>query len=268
MTPRLPVSGFVITKNEAERIEACLRSLDFCSEIVVVDSGSTDGTRAVVDRLVGEGLPIRWVEHAWPGFSKQKQSALEQCTQPWAFNLDADERADSELRAIMPELLAAPEAVAGWRIKRRDYLLGFGYPDRAVGERPKLRLIRTGRGAFDTTQDVHEGIIPQGEVRVAPKGAMMHFRTLPLAEQILKENSYSSLKANQRLAEGRRRSPVGMLFQPLAYFLRLYLSRGYWKCGWAGVIMAQNAAIYAYLTEAKAWETAAVKANPPVDVVP
>ena len=269
MTPsaRLPLSGFVITKNEGARIEACLRSLADCAEIVVVDSGSTDDTRAVVERLAAEGLPIRWIENRWPGFAAQKQFALEQCRQPWAVNLDADERLDSAIRAELPRLLDAPQSVAGWRIKRCDYLLGHGYPSRSAGERPKLRLVRTGRAAYDLSQMVHEGLIPDGETPAAPRGAMLHFRILPLAEQMLKENAYSSLKAEQRGRAGKRKSPWRMVFSPLGYFLRLWLTRGYWRCGWAGFILSMNAAIYAFLTEAKTWENAAVAARPPVDLV-
>lgn len=262
---RLPLSGFVITKNEAERIEACLRSLDLCAEIVVVDSGSTDGTQEVVQRLIAEGLPIRWIENPWPGFARQKQFALEQCTQPWRLSLDADERADWTLRAALPDLMAAPSSVAGWRIKRQDYLLGYGYPDRSVGEGPMLRLVRAGRAAFDLTQDVHEGLEPAGEVRDAPRGRLLHFRILPLEKQIQKENKYSSLKANQRVARRRRKSPWRMALSPPGYFFKMFLLRRYWRCGWPGFIMSMNAAIYAFLTEAKTWEAGAVRARPPVD---
>ena len=267
MTSRLPISGFVITKNEGERIEACLRSLDVCAEIVVVDSGSTDDTKAVVDRLIAEGLPIRFIFNSWPGFAAQKQFALEQCTQTWALNLDADERLDQDLRDELSKLVRAPDKVAAWRMKRRDYLIGYGYPPRDVGERPKLRLVRTGRGAYDLSQQVHEGIIPDGDVGVADRGSMLHFRTLPLAEQILKENSYSSLKADQRIAAGKHKTPWRMLLSPPGYFMRMWLQRGYWRCGWPGFIMSMNAAIYAFLTEAKTFEAEALRRMPPVDQV-
>lgn len=263
----LPLSGFVITRNEETHIEACLRSLGDCAEIIVVDSGSTDGTRAVVDRLIDEGLPIRWIENPWPGFAAQKQFALEQCRQPWVVNLDADERLDSAARRALPTLLAAPDEVAGWRMKRHDYLLGYGYPNRKAGEKPRLRLARRDRVSYDLSQMVHESLRPDGPTPVASQGAMLHFRTQRLAEQIGKENAYSSLKAEQRIRAGVRKSPWRMLLNPPGYFLKLWLMRGFWRYGWAGFIIAANGAIYAYLTEAKTWQDQAIRRVPPVDVV-
>lgn len=261
----LALSGFVITRNEAARIEACLRSLSMCAEIVVVDSGSTDATREIVEGLAREGLPVRWIENPWPGFARQKQFALDQCSQPWRLNLDADERVDDELRAALPDLMAAPDSVAAWRIRRQDYLLGYGYAGSSVGEGPMLRLVRADRGAYDLNALVHEGIVPEGEVRDAPRGTILHFRNLPLDAQMQKENAYSTLKARHRLDNGVEKSPWRILFSPMGYFLKMMLIRRYWKAGWAGVVMSMNAAVYAYLTEAKTWEQRAVLRRPPVD---
>jgi glycosyltransferase involved in cell wall biosynthesis len=250
MPANLPLSAFVICKNEEECIERCLRSVDMCSEIVVVDSGSTDATPQIVARLAQEGLPIKFMHRDWPGYAAQKQFALEQCTQPWCLSLDADESLDEELRGQISTLLAAPESQVGWRLARRPLLIGYGYTPSHVHS-PILRLVRRGQGAYNLTDRVHEGIRVKGKVAKAKRGSLLHFRALPMDEQILKENTYSTLKADQIVERGQRRSPWKMLFSPPYYFLRLYFARRLFLCGWPGFIEAMTGAVYSFMTEAK-----------------
>src|SRR5262249_1574560 len=87
------LSACIITYNEADRIEACVRSVRFCDEIVVVDSHSTDSTRAVA-----QALGARVIERDWPGYRSQKQFAVDSASSDWVLCLDADERVSSALR--------------------------------------------------------------------------------------------------------------------------------------------------------------------------
>jgi glycosyltransferase involved in cell wall biosynthesis len=266
-TALLPLSAFIICKDEADYIENCIRSLDVCSEIVVVDSGSRDATVDIVGRLAAEGYPIRFLHQDWLGYSRQKQFALEQCTMPWCISVDADERLDDALRALLPGLLAAEDVVA-WRIRRRPYLIGYGYTPAHVFERPNLRLVRRGQGAYDLSLKVHEGIRVAGVVRDAASGSLLHFRPLPLDEQILKENSYSSLKADQLVERGAKPRLVKLVVNPPYYFLRLYLGRRLFLCGWPGFIQAMTGAVYSFLTEAKIWQRHALLRLPPREPPP
>ena len=248
-----PISAFVICKNEARCIERCLLSLDICSEIVVVDSGSTDGTLEILERLAGQGLPIRLFHRDWPGYAAQKQFALEQCTQPWCLSIDADEALDDEFRQALPSLLASSDGIVGWRIPRRPYLIGHGFTPFHVHS-PILRLIRRGEGRYDLADKVHEGIRTKGRIAIARRGYLLHFRALPLDEQILKENTYSSLKADQLVERGRSRSVVRMALSPPYYFLRLYFGHRLFMCGWPGFIEAMIGAVYSFMTEAKIYQ--------------
>lgn len=256
---RLPLSAFIICLNEEKYLGKCLESLTLCSEIVIVDSGSTDGTLALIRDFTDRGFPIRLFEEKWRGYAGQKQFALDQCTQPWCFNIDADEAFDEPLKEIMPELLAASDDIVGWRIARRPRLIGYGFAPVHVHERRNLRLIRNGRGAYDLSQVVHEGIVPDGKVLPAKKGAMLHFRSLPMDEQILKENKYSSLKADMLVAEGRGPRKFKLVFNPPVYFLRLYLRNGMWRLGFPGFIEAMTGAVYSFLTESKIYQRNALK---------
>ena len=263
--PKLPLSAFIICLNEEEYLGNCIESLHQCSEIVIVDSGSTDGTAELVQRYIDDGWPIRFMYEPWRGYAAQKQFALEQCTQPWCFSIDADERFDETLQAILPRLVEAPETTVGWRIARRAYLIGYGYTPERVRERCNLRLIRKGCGAFDLAQRVHEGIVPEGQAGVSKRGSLLHFRPLPIDEQILKENKYSTLKADQRQAEGRKRSLLKMFANPPIYFLRLYVRHGLWRCGIPGFIEAMIGAVYSFLTESKIYQRRMLQRKPPFD---
>ena len=262
MPDRLPLSAFIICQNEEAYLGRCLESLDLCAEIVVVDSGSTDGTLALIDRFIERGFPIRLFRESWRGYAGQKQFALEQCREPWCFNIDSDERLDDALRNVLPTLLDAPASVVGWKVARRPYLIGYGFTPERVRERKNLRLIRNGRGRYDLAQRVHEGIVPDGEVRPSEKGSLLHFRPLPMDEQILKENKYSSLKADQIVEAGRGPRKLKMVFNPPLYFLRLYLRNGLWRCGFPGFIEAMTGAVYSFLTESKIYQRNALNIAP------
>ncbi len=263
--PKLPLSAFIICMNEEPYLANCIESLRQCVEIVIVDSGSTDGTAELVQRYTDDGWPIRFLHEDWRGYAGQKQFALEQCTQPWRLSIDADERLDDDLQAALPALLESPETIVGWRVARRAYLIGYGYTPAYVRERCNLRLIRQGRGAFDLARRVHEGILADGRFAVSKRGSLLHFRPLPIDEQILKENKYSTLKADQYISTGKARGPVRMFVNPPAYFARLYLRHGLWRCGIPGFIQAMTGAVYSFLTEAKIYQRHALKRTPPVD---
>ncbi|WP_438617945.1 glycosyltransferase family 2 protein [Oryzifoliimicrobium ureilyticus] len=254
-TPRpLELSAFIICLNEEEYIGNCIESLADCAEIVIVDSGSTDATVDIVRSYEQRGFPIRFFVEPWRGYAGQKQFALDQCTKPWCFNIDADERLDAALRALLPELLAAPDDIVGWRVARRPYLIGYGYVPEKVRERQNLRLIRRGKGAYDLSQAVHEGIVPTGRVEKTKTGSILHYRPLRMDEQILKENKYSTLKADQQFQEGKKPKLSKLVFSPIVYFLRLYFHNGLWRCGAAGFIEAGTGGVYAFLTQAKLYQ--------------
>ena len=258
-TGSLPISAFLICKNEAACIENCIRTLADCKEIVVVDSGSTDGTLDILSRLSNDGWPIRLFQREWPGFALQKQFALEQCTQPWALNIDADERLDPELRASLSELLDAPIAVAGWRLNRRPYLLGLGYAVAGAHEGRMLRLVRRERARYNTDLLVHEAILVEGEVRTASRGSLLHFRLLPVDEQVVKEAHYAKLKVRQLIGEGKRTRPIRLVLNPVVYFLRYYVVRRMFLCGFPGFIQAVTGAVYTFLTEARMYQVDATQ---------
>lgn len=262
---RLAISAFVICMNEAEYIANCLRTLGLCGEIIIVDSGSYDGTLEIIEAYMAAGWPINLIRRHWPGYAAQKQFALNQCRLDWCLNIDADERLDRALRDVLPQLLSAPAEVVGWRVSRRPYLIGYGYTPAYVRERKNLRLIRRGRGAYDLNQSVHEGIVPDGKVVDSQAGSLLHYRPLPIDEQILKENKYSTLKADQKICEGKRSSFLKLIVSPCMYFIRLYFFNRLVFCGWSGFVQAMTGAAYSFLTESKLLQREALLKHPSHD---
>ncbi len=246
----LPISATVICKNEEACIGKCLASLEGLAEIVVVDSGSTDGTLAIVKERAAAGQPIRLIEQAWLGYARQKQFALDQARADWILSIDADEWLDETLRLELPRLIEVPAAVAGWQLRRTLTLYGNSRPV-SLWTRPEniLRLVRRGRAHFDADLIVHEGLIPDGETRIAEKGLLRHERGLPLDEQMRKEIVYARLKAEQRLEQGKKPSWAKLLLNPPIYFLRIFFWNRFFLCGWAGFIHAMTGAVYSFMCE-------------------
>jgi glycosyltransferase involved in cell wall biosynthesis len=247
----LSLSGAVICLNEAACIGKCLESLRDCVEIVVVDSGSSDGTLAIVDAFAGRGFPIRLIHQPWLGYARQKQLALDLATQPWVFSIDADEWLDDELRASLPRLMSADESVAGWKVRRSLTLYGQAKPvSRWTRPEHILRLVRRGRARFDPSLIVHEGLVADhGQTPIAHDGLLRHERSLPLNEQMKKEIAYARLKAEQRLKQGRKPSTLKLVFNPPIYFLRIFFWNRFFLSGWAGFIHAATGAMYSLMTE-------------------
>ena len=258
---RPTVSTFMICLNEASLIEASLRSVGFCDQIVVVDSGSTDGTREIVAELIAEGLPIEWHERAWPGYAAQKQWALERCTGDWCLNLDADEVAASGFEDAMRPLLATTNANLV-RVMGRFALYGVGLPPRGVAPWPLRRIHRRGTGRYDVTGTVHEHLAVEGGTVTARALELHDMRALPAHEMAAKWARYADLKARGLHARGVRPRPLKRLLNPPYAFLRDYLVRRYALAGWAGMEQASTRALYARMTEVRLTELWRVDGRP------
>ena len=248
--PQVPrISTYVVCLNEAVGIERCLRSAARSDQIVVVDSGSTDGTVAIVERLAEEGLPIELHRRDWPGYAAQKQWALERCTGEWCINLDGDEELAPGLFDRLMPILGSTKA-AGIRVGRRLALYGLGLPPRGVGVFPLMRIHRREGAHYDLATRVHENVLLDGPTETHLALEVRDLRALPFREQAEKELRYAALKAEQSLEAGRRPSLGKLLLNPPYAFLRTYLMRRLFLAGRAGFVRAALFGIYAFATEA------------------
>lgn len=244
--PKLTIA--VIAKNEADRIPVLLQSASIADEIVVVDSGSSDGT-ADVCRTWG----ARVVQHEWLGYAAQKQLAMDLATGDWILNLDADEALSVESsQEILQILRRSDPEVNGYSLPRmsrylgRWILHGGWYPDR------KIRLVRRGCGKWigDT---LHEKLEVAGKVDEL-QAPLLHYVYRDIVDQVRTINRFSSVSA-----AGRKNS-VGSLYVLLGvlHAVGKFIECAIWKRGFLdgipGIIIAMNSAFYIFLKHAKAWE--------------
>lgn len=214
---KIPLTVAIIALDAAEQIGACLASVAFADEIVVVDSGSTDAT-ADIARSHG----ARVEQREWLGFGRQKQHAVSLARHDWVLCLDVDERVSERLARSIHEALAGGRYRA-YRMARRNRFLGRwlahgeGYPDWTV------RLFHRAHAGW-SNDDVHEAVLTTSEVGRL-EGDLLHDSAEDVATYLGKQNRYTSLHAEALYGQGVRAGYWRLVASPLARFLKFYFMR-------------------------------------------
>lgn len=246
--PRLSVA--IITYNEEKVIRRTLESVKWADEIVVVDSGSTDGTTAVC-REYTDKVFIR----GWLGYADQKNFAIDKTTGDWVLSLDADEPIEDHLAQEIRNIISSPAHFNGYRIPRKTYFLGKGikyggwYPDY------NLRLFRKGTGKF-IDRAVHEAIQVEGAVGTT-RHAILHYAYPSIEIYMDKINKYSSLSVQVMSEKGIGRFKTGcinIVFRPAFTFIYKYFFRLGFLDGKAGLVLNLFHSYYVFAKYAKSWE--------------
>ena len=243
----MSLSVILITRNEAHHVQACLASLAFADEWVVVDSGCTDGT---VELAAARGAKVVQAPD-WPGFGPQKNRALALASSDWVFSIDADERVTPELAAQVRAAMADASGPGAYTVSRFSSFCGAfmrhgdWYPDHVV------RLFRRSEARF-TDDLVHEHVHAPGPVGHL-SGHLLH-DSMPSLESCLdKMNRYSTGRALDRHRAGRR----GSLRQALGHgcwaFLRSYIFKRGFLDGRMGFVLALSIAEGTYYRYLKLW---------------
>lgn len=241
----MKITATIITFNEESNIQAACASVAWADEIVVIDSESTDQT---VSLATAAGAHV--ISNPWPGFSTQKQLAVDQANNEWVFSLDADERVSDELRTSIVGLKSQSESnlADGYLIARRTFyqgkwIRGGGwYPDR------QLRLFKKTAGHWKP-RHIHESVEMKPGSRVATlNGDLLHY-TAPDASyhhRMIGER-YAPLAARQMFEEGRRTSVGKLTTAAPSAFIRSFILKGGFRDGLAGFSIASFAAHHAFL---------------------
>jgi len=255
---RLPLSVVIVACNEAPRIARCIRSAAFADDILVIDSGSTDDTRAIA-----ESLGARTQHRAWDGFIGQKQFATDQARHDWVLNLDADEWLDDKLAHAITDQFkdAPPDPAHVFRVRRRNWYLGgwlnHGSPSRDFVLRLFHRADRRWGG-----YEPHASIDSHGQIITLP-GRLFHEPYRDLDDHVQKINRYTTAAADHLHARGKRVSLAGAIARALASFPRNYLFRLGVLDGSRGLLLALLHVFYVYLKWIKLWQRNRKPAAPP-----
>ena len=243
MTRRL--SGVVTTFNNAATLEACLASLAFCDECVVLDSGSIDATLEIARR---HGARI--ANQPFAGYGPQKQAAINLAQGDWILLLDADEHLTDAGRVAIENELTQPRA-CGYRMPRQEWLF-WRWSHAAARSNWQLRLFRKASGKMNMVP-VHAAPEVQGNV-IDLQAAFRHYGEPRLKDRVDKINRYSSGLVEHKRRQATRFIGLRLLCYPGVAFLKLYLGKRYFLNGWAGFFAAKTQSFYAFLKYAKVME--------------
>lgn len=242
---RPKISACIIAMNEADRIGDCLASLEFCDEILVVDSHSSDATREVA-----AAAGARVIERDWPGHVAQKEFTIRAAAHDWVLCVDADERISEPLREQIIALRDAGFAGHnGWRMPRLcSYLGGWirhgnWYPDR------QLRLFNREQGHWGG-HDPHDKVQLKGSMGELAAD-LIHHPYRHFSDHLSTIDKYTTTMAQGLYDRGKRSSIFKIVFNPTWKFLRFFIVKRSFLDGWRGVLLAYLAAHYTRLKYAK-----------------
>lgn len=247
---KIPLSVFIIAKNEADRIPIAIRAvIDWADEVIVVDSGSEDDTVAV-----SESLGARVVFNAWRGYGPQKVFAEGLCRNDWLLNLDADEEVSPALAAEIRDLFKAglpPCSAYTLPILPLYPFQESGHPWTAFHH--PVRLYRRDKAGFKD-ELVHDSVMVREGRTGHLKGMVLHRSFRSLAHHVDKVNGYSSAQAEVLASRGRDPGLLSLLLTPILAFFKQYLLRREFVNGVDGIVVSYMYAFQRFIRLAKTRE--------------
>lgn len=243
---KLPISLVVITLNEESNIERCLQSVPFASDIVVVDTFSTDRTVEIAERM-----GARVYQEKWRGYGPQKAFAVTRAKFDWIISLDADEALSPQLQQEILTKFSSFREEVGYDLPRLSWHLGRWilhggwYPDF------QLRIFHRLHSRW-TDAALHEKVEVLSKVRL--EHPILHWVFDDLSDQVLTNDRYSTLGAENLAKAGKKFSPLKLIFKPWSKFIECYFIKLGFLDGLPGFIIAVGAAYSIFLRHAKLWE--------------
>jgi (heptosyl)LPS beta-1,4-glucosyltransferase len=240
------ISVVVLTKNEEENIADCLDTAQWADELLVLDSGSDDGT---VEIAQSKGARVQ--ERHFDNYALQRNAALGMTSGEWVFFVDADERVTPELAQEVRRAVGQAD-FHGWWVPRKNFIFGAWirhggwYPDF------QLRLLRRGKARYDERREVHELVELDGEAGYL-RSHLIHYNYSTVLEFRRKQDSYTDFEARMLLESGQRAKPWNFLLQPLRQFWWRYVTLQGHKDGWRGLLLCALMAYYELVRYWRLW---------------
>jgi len=241
----LKISATLVTLNEEANLPRALESLRCCDEVLVVDSGSADRTVEIAERA-----GARVIRSEWRGYAAQKNFAADQASHDWVLCLDADEALSEALEAEIWVIKREGARANGYSIPRLAQYLGRWilhsgwYPDR------KVRLYDR-RQASWVGEYVHESVKVEGRVEHLQSN-LLHYTCSSLSQHLKTMDRYTTLAAEEMVAQGRTAPLWRILLDPPWAFVKTYVVQRGFLDGFEGLVLAYMAAVYVFVKYSKA----------------
>ena len=243
------VTAVIAAHDEAANIEACIASVEWASEVIVVENDSVDDT---VDRARGAGATV--ISPKFTTIGAARNNAIERVKTQWVLVVDADERCTPELAAEITKLIDEQAKYDAYRVPRRNFFLGKEIRHGGWGTDRPIRFFR--RELRYNANQVHEHVVASGETGEL-RSALLHYTYASLDQYFEKFNRYGRWWAEQNHVRGRRASAATVVFRPPARFVRMYFLKGGFLDGAHGLVLACLAAASVMAKYARLWEKSA-----------
>lgn len=247
----IPISVIILTKNEEELIERCIKSILWADEILVLDSGSTDKTKEIATSL---GANV--YEHEWLGYIAQLDKAISLAKNNWIFVLDCDEIVTPELASSIKKVMNnSPNECDGYSVNRRGDFYGILLPNhsRRKNKIEYVRLFNRQYSGYQPTVNLHEMAKIPGKA-IPLQGVLIHWRALMMDEYIASANRAATLEAKALNERGCRVNGLIVFLRPILRFIWCYIAKRDFLLGTRGLVHSMLKATSEYVRYAKLWE--------------
>jgi glycosyltransferase involved in cell wall biosynthesis len=241
------VSVVINTLNEERNIRACLETVTWADEIIIVDMHSDDDTFAIAREFTDQVFLHERVGYVEPA----RNFAIKQATQDWILVLDADERVTPELHMEIRELANRTVEESAFAIWIQEYQFGKFLNHTSFRLQKNIRLLRHSRCTWLPV--VHSRPIVDGTIGEL-ESSIKHYSHLTVENYLSKLNRYTELEANERFAQGIRRPLWKAFYRGLGKFIKELIYYQGWKDGGHGWLSSALYGIYYFISEIKLWE--------------
>lgn len=249
MTDAPRISAVVPTLDEVDNLPFLLPTIAWCDEILVIDQGSSDGTRQIAAEHGARVVEVEWQ----PVFDAYRALGVDQASGEWILQLDADEMVPRPLADRLLEL-ARQEDIDIVAIPRLNYFQG---PMPAGGLWPDLQHRFFRRGAVELAPEIHSNYkLRSDRIHRLPSQrelALHHFHYRGASAFLRKLDHYTDLEVSKR--SGRSPAMADFVYKPLTVFVSRFLKHGGWRHGWRGLWLAVFWSFYFFVRAVKSWES-------------
>jgi glycosyltransferase involved in cell wall biosynthesis len=246
---KINFSVAIITYNEETNIKECIESVhEFCKEIVILDSLSTDKTVSIAKSFSN----VRVYSQKFKGHIEQKNDAISLCDNDWILSLDADERATPRLMNSIRQVLENPSDCNGYKISRLTFHMGRFIFHSGWYPLYRYRFFKKGFAKW-IGENPHDYIEIEGKGKKL-KGDIIHYSFKDLSQQVDTINKFSSIVAFTRYKKGISFSVMRSIFKPFTKFLEIYVFKLGFLDGYPGFAIAVSSAYSTFLKTAKIYE--------------